>query len=108
MIVLSKSDDDGRDHLIHRKRSPFPYEGKALPRLKVGVIANVEQLRLSQTSSTANAVPLLLQGEGLSARLLRRACRYRAPKRPTFAVTPTFTRANTFPYEGKGDRVSGG
>ena len=68
MILLSKAKDVGRDHLIHRKRSPFPYEGKALTRLKVGVIANVEQLRLSQTSSTVNAVPLLLQGEGLSAR----------------------------------------
>ena len=68
VIILSKSVDVGRDHLIHRKRSPFPYEGKDLTRLKVGVIANVEQLRLSQTSSTANAVPLLLQGEGLSAR----------------------------------------
>ena len=68
VIVLSKSVTIVRDHLIHRKRSPFPYEGKALTRLKVGVIANVEQLRLSQTSSTANAVPLLLQGEGLSAR----------------------------------------
>ena len=30
VIVLSKKDDVGRDHLIHRKRSPFPYEGKDL------------------------------------------------------------------------------
>ena len=35
MIVLSKTDDVGRDHLIHRKRSPFPYEGKDLTRLKL-------------------------------------------------------------------------
>ena len=35
-IVLSKTDDVGRDHLIHRKRSPFPYEGKALTPLQVG------------------------------------------------------------------------
>ena len=41
MIVLSKSVTVVRDHLIHRKRSPFPYEGKALTRLKVGVTANV-------------------------------------------------------------------
>ena len=33
-IVLSKTCDVGRDHLIHRKRSPFPYEGKALMRRK--------------------------------------------------------------------------
>ena len=25
-----------RDHLIHRKRSPFPYEGKNLTPLKLG------------------------------------------------------------------------
>ena len=30
VILLSKAMDVGRDHLIHRKRSPFPYEGKAL------------------------------------------------------------------------------
>ena len=30
VIVLSKTDNVERDHLIHRKRSPFPYEGKAL------------------------------------------------------------------------------
>ena len=30
VILLSKTIDDGRDHLIHRKRSPFPYEGKDL------------------------------------------------------------------------------
>ena len=35
MIALSKAIDVGRDHLIHRKRSPFPYEGKALTRLKL-------------------------------------------------------------------------
>ena len=35
VIALSKSVDVGRDHLIHRKRSPFPYEGKALTRLKL-------------------------------------------------------------------------
>ena len=37
VIVLSKTIDIGRDHLIHRKRSPFPYEGKALTPDKVGV-----------------------------------------------------------------------
>ena len=34
VIVLSKTVDVGRDHLIHRKRSPFPYEGKDLRRLR--------------------------------------------------------------------------
>ena len=29
VIALSKTDNVERDHLIHRKRSPFPYEGKA-------------------------------------------------------------------------------
>ena len=41
MILLSKAIDVRRDHLIHRKRSPFPYEGKALTPDKVGVTANV-------------------------------------------------------------------
>ena len=38
VILLSKAVDVGRDHLIHRKRSPFPYEGKALtpPKLERG------------------------------------------------------------------------
>ena len=36
MITLSKAMDVERDHLIHRKRSPFPYEGKDLTRLKMG------------------------------------------------------------------------
>ena len=33
--------DVGQDHLIHRKRSPFPYEGKDLTPGKVGENANV-------------------------------------------------------------------
>ena len=37
VILLSKTVDVGRDHLIHRKRSPFPYEGKALTPLNLGV-----------------------------------------------------------------------
>ena len=35
VILLSKAMDIGRDHLIHRKRSPFPYEGKDLTRPKL-------------------------------------------------------------------------
>ena len=30
VIALPKAAAVGRDHLIHRKRSPFPYEGKDL------------------------------------------------------------------------------
>ena len=41
VIALSKTSNVGRDHLIHRKRSPFPYEGKALTLLKVDETANV-------------------------------------------------------------------
>ena len=41
VIALSKTVAVGRDHLIHRKRSPFPYEGKDLTPLKLGVFANV-------------------------------------------------------------------
>ena len=44
-IVLSKTVNVGRDHLIHRKRSPFPYEGKALTHRKVGVTYNVQSCR---------------------------------------------------------------
>ena len=36
VILLPKAMEVGRDHLIHRKRSPFPYEGKALTRFKLG------------------------------------------------------------------------
>ena len=43
VIVLSKTYEVGRDHLIHRKRSPFPYEGKALTPRKVGETYNVER-----------------------------------------------------------------
>ena len=43
VILLSKAIDVGRDHLIHRKRSPFPYEGKALTRLNVGVAVSVRR-----------------------------------------------------------------
>ena len=33
--------DIGRDHLIHRKRSPFPYEGKAFTPLRMGETLDV-------------------------------------------------------------------
>ena len=36
--------DMRRDHLIHRKRSPFPYEGKDLTPLKVSEYSIVECL----------------------------------------------------------------
>ena len=45
VIALSKTSNVGRDHLIHRKRSPFPYEGKALTHRKVGVTYNVQSCR---------------------------------------------------------------
>ena len=65
MIVLTKTVKVGRDHLIHRKRSPFPYEGKALTRLKVGMTYNVRHrgnaprrgAGLQVTSSTAERSP---------------------------------------------------
>ena len=41
VILQSKAMDVGRDHLIHRKRSPFPYEGKDLTPGKVGLTSNV-------------------------------------------------------------------
>ena len=43
MSALSKTYNVGRDHLIHRKRSPFPYEGKDLTRRKVGETYNTGQ-----------------------------------------------------------------
>ena len=48
VILLSIAIDVGRDHLIHRKRSPFPYEGKALTPRKVGetALANATLLKL--------------------------------------------------------------
>ena len=41
VILLSKAPDVGRDHLIHRKRSPFPYEGKDLTPPKLGLTLHV-------------------------------------------------------------------
>ena len=41
VILLSKAMDVGRDHLIHRKRSPFPYEGKAYTRSLIGAYLHI-------------------------------------------------------------------
>ena len=41
VILLSKAPDVGRDHLIHRKRSPFPYEWKDLTPPKLGLTLHV-------------------------------------------------------------------
>ena len=38
----------------------------------------------------------------------RSARRSSEVSRPTFAVSPLFERVKSFPYEGKGDHVSGG
>ena len=38
---LYKTVDVRRDHLFHRKRSPFPYEGKDLTPLKISETCNV-------------------------------------------------------------------
>ena len=64
-----------RDHLIHRKRSPFPYEGKDLTPDKVGLIATVRRTtsRSAKGSGCAvhlihrGAVPLPLKGKDNSA-----------------------------------------
>ena len=57
VILLSKAMDVVRDHLIHRKRSPFPYEGKALMRRKVGWTSRIgrdtSQLRRAKRCRTA-------------------------------------------------------
>ena len=63
-----------------------------------------------ETSSTATAVPLLLlRRRPLAASRGERVFLYPASevsaRCPTFAVSPTFRRVNTFPYEGKGDRL---
>ena len=60
-------------HLIHRYAVPLPLNrGRLKHRLQWDETANVGRSRLSQTSSTATAVPLLLQGEGLNALDIRR------------------------------------
>ena len=81
VILLSKTVDVGRDHLIHRKRFPFTYEGKALTRSKVG-----------ETPNVGRDTPY--RGERSVA----------APE----TCNPLRGAVNTFPYEGKGDRGSGG
>ena len=43
VILLSKTMDVGRDHLIHRKRSPFPYEWKDLTRSNEGGTSPVKR-----------------------------------------------------------------
>ena len=84
VILLSKAMDVGRDHLIHRKRSPFPYEGKDLTRW--------ENWRV-------------LQCRAARQRFARRDWE---ASRPTLQVKPILERAIVLPLEGKGDRVSGG
>ena len=85
VILLSKAMKVGRDHLIHRKRSPFPYEGKALTRSKLGVASTIGRdtlhfrllftsahdasrrgAGLMFTSSTAERSPFPSIGEGLN------------------------------------------
>ena len=87
VILLSKSMDVERDHLIHRKRSPFPYEGKDLMRSNRSETASVGRdtsyfrllsasaqnaprrgAGLPGTSSTTDAVPLPLEGKDLTRR----------------------------------------
>ena len=53
VIALSKTVDVGRDHLIHRKRSPFPYEGKALTPLGVGRDCECRARHLQDVASEA-------------------------------------------------------
>ena len=62
MILLSKAMEVGRDHLIHRKRSPFPYEGKALTRRKVGVTYSVGRALFERSAlhPAPNATPALI------------------------------------------------
>ena len=73
VIALSKTSNVGQDHLIHRKRSPFPYEGKALTLLKVDETANVGRGTAQIAASEA------------------------LPRRPTFTVTPTLSGVKAFP-----------
>ena len=70
--------DVGRDHLIHRKRSPFPYEGKALTRPKGSGTVVSGAKRSAKGSEAADhlihrgAVPLPLEGKDIK-RTLRKA-----------------------------------
>ena len=65
--------DVGRDHLIHRKRSPFPYEGKALTRREVSRCFFIGRTasRFAKGSGAADhlihrgAVPLPLKGKDI-------------------------------------------
>ena len=63
VILLSKAMEVGRDHLIHRKRSPFPYEGKALARSKIGVTSPIG--RTNSRSATGNASLKIAASEAL-------------------------------------------
>ena len=65
-----KSVDVRRDHLIHRKRSPFPYEGKALTRLKVGMTF-LDELRFSLVTGPWSLLYKAL-GKGRVASLIER------------------------------------
>ena len=66
VILLSKTMDVGRDHLIHRKRSPFPYVGKDLTRRKVGwtytVGRDTSQLRRAKRCRADRAKPFAGRG----------------------------------------------
>ena len=61
VILLSKTMDVGWDHLIHRKRSPFPYEGKALTPAKVG--ETFPAGRGTSTIAASGALPRSRRGE---------------------------------------------
>ena len=77
-----KSVDIGRDHLIHRKRSPFPYEGKALTRLKLRRDLHCrtrdftlrEGERVCRSPHPPRSGPPSPQGEGQGARKFGRGC----------------------------------
>ena len=57
MILLSKAIDVERDHLIHRKRSPFPYEGKDLMRRKVGETSSIVRNTSNSGERSIAALP---------------------------------------------------
>ena len=72
VIALSKAMDVGRGHLIHRKRSPFPYEGKALTPLKVGEYSDSERYNSHFQTYSRIGAERSAKGSGSDVHLIHR------------------------------------
>ena len=62
VILLSKAMNVGWDHLIHRKRSPFPYEGKDLSAVEGERSHRVAAAATLRSPDCGNLISIMLSG----------------------------------------------